>query len=187
MKFYLINNVLHKETCKKCINALNCLTSYTEFASLEDCVKDESIKRACKCCQKQYAAEYDYYLETKKFDMISNYANQRCLDMGFGCNITDSGDIAIKTHVERWIISPCDINENGVFSCTLYHKNNVNYRKTEKCKSTQYPEYHVQFTRKSTVDEILMYISKHEQSKWGVKVENTSPAYCKLGENAYAH
>jgi hypothetical protein len=93
--------------------------------------------------------------------------------MNYDCEVLDTGDIAIKTNVERWILSISNIEDTGIFNCTLYHKNNVNYRKTEKCKCTQYPEYHVQYTKIATVDEILLYVSKHEQTKWGVK----TPSY----------
>ena len=174
-KLSVINGVLHLGDCRKCINALNSGLAHKDYSSYAECVGDTEIKRACKCCQKAYRMECAYNQELKRYTHLLSYAKGRCEHYGFTCEKLDTGDIAITTHVEHWIVGMKDFTEVGAFNCVLWHRSY--YKNKSKCKSSVYPEYHIQFTRNMTFDEVLQYVAKHEHDKWGATAPSRDVAY----------
>lgn len=177
-KLSLINGVLHLCDCRKCVNALNSGLAHKDYSSYAECLQDNAeIKRACKCCQKAYRMEYAYHQELERYALLLRYAKERCDRFGFTCEKLDTGDLAITTNVEHWIVGMKDFTEVDAFNCVLWHRSY--YKNKNKCKSSIYPEYHIQFTRNMTFDEVLQYVAKHERDKWGATAPSCDVAYTK--------
>lgn len=169
MGYYITADILHEETCKKCINAINGGFRYEYFENF-DAVYGREV-RACKCCKTKYQnyKEYKHIEEQQEafLKLVVLYANQ----YNYRVQVFDNADIEIQSNVEKWIIHINSFEDTNVAKVVLYHRNNLNYSISKnKCGSSIYPEYHVQFKRTATPSELVTYVMNHEKNKWGVQV-----------------
>jgi len=101
-----------------------------------------------------------------KFDINEEYTkvSRLCEKYKYNCFLRFN-EIHIISKYEAWYLIP---KENGVIS--LYHGNSIGQIQNG---------YHRQFSRKLTYEDILIYISEHENSKY--KGKRTDFTFTKTG------
>lgn len=168
MSYYIINNILHDAECKKCKNALNTGLSNEYIANL-DIVLGRDL-RLCKCCKTKYQNYLEYkniqLLQTSFLKFVELYAKK----YNYSTRVLDNEDIEVQSSIERWIIHITSFEDMNLAKVVLYHRNNLKVCNNNKCGSSIYPEYHVQFKKVATPSELITYMVNHETHKWGVKV-----------------
>ena len=175
--YYIIDNIVHKESCKKCKNALENNGAFTKYTELQTVI-EANPKKACKCCLSEYKDYAEYYALKKNREEFYALLNTYAKHFGYNCNVNDNDDLEISTNIEKWIVHiESFFNAKGTVKAVLYHKNNLNFEynsKARKCGDNIYPGYHIQFTKELAPTEIVNYVMQHEKGKWGAGVTATA-------------
>ena len=138
-------------------------------SKLEDAIEYSPIA-TCKCVQKKYKvilADYERMCGLRHYkSLLKKYAEMS--------NVTVEenayGDLILKTKLETWIVSVLSITEKeNIAEICLYHKNNIDFIHSKtKCGTSLYPDYHVQYQKKQSIGDLVLYIVNHEEYRWRV-------------------
>ena len=161
-----VQNVIHRKDCAKAKGKPYMLLDIKEILDLQGL-------KLCKCCKEQYKEMVYTYNIKQKYEEYVGFLKQSALEYGFTLTIRDNDDVEIATNIEKWIIHIVQFCGEGTAKIVLYHKNNLLFKHSVKCGSSIYPEYHIQFKDTLLPTDIVTYVAKHEQGKWGVSTAKT--------------
>lgn len=165
--FFVVNSILHCDDCKRAIDP------EMSFSSIEEvyAAKVPNLK-VCKCCAASYNSYKDYATSLELKDQFVQKLQKYCNHYDYILTELDNSSYEVKTKLEKWIIRLVNVSQKGQYTVTLYHKNSMwRAKSSTKCGFSDYPDYHVQFTKsKITPYELIYYTMRHETKKWGVKI-----------------
>lgn len=170
MQYAIQRNILHNTDCrqfKKWLD-LNGNADVLYMHTIEEAIRLDPLK-VCNCVIKLYN---NIYKRMQLMERIKGYQFklQKYAEMNdLKCFVNENNDLVIKSKVEAWIVAIIDVAENyqNAEIC-LYHKNMMhNY--SNKCGTSLYPEYHVQYTKRQSIVDTVGYIIRHESGRWNIQ------------------
>lgn len=174
--FFVVSSILHCDNCKRSVNPEQ------SFNTIEEVYAANILNlKVCKCCAAEYNSYKEYRSSLDAKEQFEQKLQKYCNHYDYLLTSLDDSSFEIKTKLEKWIVKLLNVNQHGSYTVTLYHKNSMwRLKSSNKCGFSEYPDYHVQFTKsKITPYELVYYAMKHETKKWGVKI-NTAVQEIKI-------
>lgn len=174
MSFVIINDCLHDTDCSFYKHNIK-VGRYSNIEGIFLPTIEEALLRepivSCKCIQKKYK-QLLFELEGKKKMMHFKTLLIKYAELS---NVSAEenyyGDIVLHTKIETWIVSVIEVTEKeNIAEICLYHKNNIEFAKNKnKCGTSLYPDYHIQYHKKQSIGDIVLYVLNHEAYRWRVQ------------------